>query len=81
MSLLGDLAAAERAARGETSCGLCQIVERHSGDERAALESAAGGTIGERKLTELLAKHGLRDNNGNAVARRTIERHRKEGHQ
>lgn len=81
-ALLTDLVHAKLDADGIRPCGLCQFINTlEAGVTRDTLKDAAAGTIGQKKLEAILQKHGVRDNDGKPVGRRTIVRHRKEEHQ
>lgn len=71
MSLLEDL----KAALPGPSCTLCAYINDQDGELKEALTSAAAGTIGRDKLVAILKR------NGTGIGRRTLERHRREGHQ
>lgn len=74
MSLMDDLDQAERAARRERPCPLCDYIKSLNSPEREAMTAAAAGTIGVNTLTRIMRKHQT------GIGRRTIEAHRKEGH-
>lgn len=77
MTLYDDLQQAERETAGERArtCPLCEYIQSlDPGPTQIALMSAAAGTIGIRKLEAIMQKHET------GVGRRTITRHRKEGH-
>jgi hypothetical protein len=73
-SLLADLAIAANANIQARPCQMCEALGEMSDPVRGAVKSALGGTIGRDKLVTILTNHGY------AVGRRSIERHRQEGH-
>lgn len=70
MSLLSDL----DAAKAPPTCPLCDLIKDSDHYTAAALRDAAGGTMGVRKLSLILAR------NDTGIGRRTVERHRREAH-
>lgn len=75
MSLLDDINEAEAETSIGKGCPLCEYIESIEEPEtQEALRGAAAGTIGRDKLVAILAKHGT------GIGRRTVERHRTEGH-
>lgn len=77
--ILLDLARAEgennqRLAVNRVGCAVCNALATMSDPVKLAVESALAGTIGRDKLVTILTNHGY------AVGRRSIERHRQEGH-
>lgn len=75
MGLLDDLNEASHAAARSRTCALCEYIEGvEDPATKAALTGAAAGTIGERRLVEILRRYGGR------VGRQTIHKHRAEGH-
>ena len=72
MSLLTDLTDATRPK----TCPLCAYIHAlPDGATRSALAKASAGTIGIQRLSKIMQK------NQTGIGRRTIERHRSEGHQ
>lgn len=74
MSLLDDLEQAEDDNTFARPCQACQALAAVPESEREALRRALAGTIGERKLAEILTR------NGYPTGRRAVNRHRLEGH-
>lgn len=72
--LLTDLKAAEQANGVGRLCQVCDALEVMSDQARAGVNRALAGTIGERKLAEILTR------NGYPTGRRAVRRHRLEGH-
>lgn len=73
--LISDLSAARRLAVDGLPCAACEhLATLAAGPERDALRDALAGTIGVNKLAAILRAHDI------PVGRRSIERHRKEGH-
>lgn len=75
MSLLDDLAEAADGNMHQRPCQACQALDAMPESEQAAVRQALAGTIGERKLAEILTRHGY------PTGRRAVNRHRLEGHQ
>ncbi len=76
MTLLDDIKAGEAVTAGERECPLCTYIEGVVDHATAdALTRAAAGTMGIKRLAAVLAKHET------GIGRRTITRHRDEGHQ
>jgi hypothetical protein len=73
-AILADLAVAANANIQARPCQMCEALAEMSDPVRGAVKSALGGTIGRDKLVTILTNHGY------AVGRRSIERHRQEGH-
>lgn len=72
--LLKDLGIAEQANGHARNCQICDALEAMTNEARSGVERALAGTIGERKLAEILTR------NGYPTGRRAISRHRLEGH-
>lgn len=72
--LLADLVQAERANGHRRSCQVCDALADMSDQARSGVEQALTGTIGERKLSEILTR------NGYPTGRRAVRNHRTEGH-
>lgn len=72
--LLSELAAAEGANQHSRPCQVCQALESMSDQAKTGVIRALAGTIGERKLAEILTR------NGYPTGRRAVVRHRQEGH-
>ena len=71
--LFADIEAAEKANGSVISCQVCDGLALMSPETKARVESALAGTIGERKLADILTR------NGYPTGRRAIYYHRK-GH-
>lgn len=74
MSLLTDLAEAERENVHARSCEACDTLAAAPENARPQVAQALAGTIGAQKLSEILTR------NGYPTGRRAIQRHRREGH-
>ena len=77
MSLLTDIEDEERkAAIGQAGeCALCILIAEQTTEKAMNLmRDAASGKLSLRALTRVLAK------NNTGIGRRTVERHRREGH-
>lgn len=72
--LLAELGVAENANQHVRPCQVCQALEAMADEARSGVRRALAGTIGERKLSEILTR------NGYPTGRRAIRRHRLEGH-
>lgn len=72
--LLSDLGAAEQANMHSRECQVCDALPKMSESARVGVERALAGTIGERRLAEILTT------NGYPTGRRAVARHRLEGH-
>lgn len=72
--LLADLEAAEDANIHGRACQVCSALGSMSEQARSAIERALAGTIGERKLAEILTR------NGYPTGRRAVATHRREDH-
>ena len=72
--LLTDLEVAAEANMHSRECQVCRALEAMSLEAQVAVRSALAGTIGERKLAEILT------GNGYPTGRRAVKRHREEGH-
>ena len=72
--LLAALADAERANMHSRDCQVCDALAAMSEQARAGVERALAGTIGERKLADILT------GNGYPTGRRAVANHRREGH-
>lgn len=72
--LLAALDEAETANMFARPCQVCEALSRMSDLARVGVERALAGTIGERKLSEILTRSGY------PTGRRAIIRHRSEGH-
>jgi len=73
-SLIKDLETAEGANQHARPCQVCEALEFMGSQARSSVERALAGTIGERKLSEILTA------NGYPTGRRAVVRHRSEGH-
>ena len=73
-TLLDDLFAAENANQHARPCQVCDALTGMSESAREGVERALSGTIGERKLAEILTR------NGYPTGRRAVATHRQEGH-
>lgn len=74
MTLLDDLAQAEGENMHSRGCQACEVLDAVPESEREGVRRALAGTIGERKLADILTR------NGYPTGRRAINRHRLEGH-
>lgn len=74
LQLLTDLEVAAEANMHGRECQVCRALAGMSADARTAVSSALAGTIGERRLAEILT------GNGYPTGRRAVKRHRQEGH-
>lgn len=75
MSLLDDLMQGRAETARALPCPLCEYIRaQEDEDTRRALEGAAAGTIGLKKLAAILRQHDT------GIGRRTLERHRREEH-
>lgn len=72
--LLEELVVAEVANQHGRPCQVCQALAGMTESARMGVEQALSGTIGERKLAEILTR------NGYPTGRRAIATHRQEGH-
>jgi hypothetical protein len=72
--LLAALAEAEVANMHGRDCQVCRAITGMSESARAGVKRALAGTIGERKLAEILTRAGY------PTGRRAVSRHRLEGH-
>lgn len=76
VSLLDDLMAETEARTIRDGCSMCIFIRRETDETtRSALTDAAAGSIGRDKLLAIFKSHGI------PVSRRTLQRHRQEGHQ
>lgn len=73
-ALLADLAAAETENTQGRPCQTCEALAKMSDPVREAVKVGLAGTIGRDKLVTILNRHGY------TVGRRSVERHRQEGH-
>lgn len=73
-SLLADLAEGEHANQHARSCQVCSALASMSDQAKTGVVRALAGTIGERKLADILTR------NGYPTGRRAVTRHRQEGH-
>jgi hypothetical protein len=73
-SLLRDLGEAEAANMHGRDCQVCDALGRMSDQAASGVRRALAGTIGERKLAEILT------GNGYPTGRRAVANHRREGH-
>lgn len=84
MGLLDDLERAQRdtdGSRGTHGCRLCRWLDTLDENVQGAARRAAAGTMGVAKLAAVLKKNGATDpESGESVGRRSIEKHRREGH-
>lgn len=74
VDLLRDLTEAENENTHRRPCQICQAMAGMSESVRANVERALAGTIGEKKLADILTR------NGYPAGRRAIQRHQLEGH-
>lgn len=72
--LLSEIGVAEVANMHGRPCQVCQALEAMSESARAGVLRALAGTIGERKLADILTR------NGYPTGRRAVVTHRLEGH-
>lgn len=72
--LLADLGDAEQANQHARPCQVCDALSAMSDQAKSGVQRALAGTIGERKLAEILTR------NGYPTGRRAVTRHRLEGH-
>lgn len=72
--LLEALGEAEDANQHARACQVCAAITSMSDRAREGVERALGGTIGERRLAEILTSSGY------PTGRRAVARHRLEGH-
>lgn len=73
-ALLNELAEAEDANIHARDCQVCSALLGMSELAREQVERALTGTIGERKLADILTR------NGYPTGRRAVATHRQEGH-
>lgn len=73
-SLIEALAEAEVANMHSRTCQVCRALAAMSDEARGGVERALAGTIGERRLAEILT------GNGYPTGRRAVANHRREGH-
>lgn len=73
-SLMAALAEAEDANMHARECQVCVALTAMSDLARKEVERALAGTIGERKLAEILTR------NGYPTGRRAVATHRREDH-
>lgn len=73
-ALLAALGEAEYANMHSRECRVCLALAAMSDRARAGVERALAGTIGERKLAEILTGSGY------PTGRRAVATHRREGH-
>lgn len=71
--LLRDLSTATKANMHNDNCQVCDALAAMSDQARLGVERALAGTIGERKLAEILTR------NGYPTGRRAVHNHRLEG--
>jgi len=72
--LIAAIDEAENANQHARPCQVCYALSKMSDQARASVERALAGTIGERKLSEILTA------NGYPTGRRAVANHRSEGH-
>jgi len=72
--LLAALGQAETDNMHARDCQVCQALTSMSELARSGVRRALAGTIGERKLAEILTRTGY------PTGRRAVARHRLEGH-
>jgi hypothetical protein len=72
--LLAELNEAEDANIHARDCQVCHALTNMSERARSGVNRALAGTIGERKLSEILTRTGY------PTGRRAVARHRLEGH-
>jgi len=72
--LLADLDEAADANMHHRTCQVCRALLNMSDEGRGGVERALAGTIGERRLAEILTR------NGHPTGRRAVANHRREGH-
>lgn len=72
--LLIDLGVAANANMFARPCQVCSALEQMSEQASRGVMSALEGTIGARRLSEILT------GNGYPTGRRAVETHRQEGH-
>jgi hypothetical protein len=75
MSMLEDIWDEERKERGERECPLCRLIKDTEEPLKSTLHAAAAGTLSKEAFVRIMQKHET------GVGRRTVERHRQEGHQ
>ncbi len=73
-ALLADLNVAENANQHARPCQVCDALTGMTIEAANGVKRALGGTIGERKLAEILTR------NGYPTGTRAVRRHRMEGH-
>lgn len=73
-ALLAALSEAEEANMHTRECQVCRALDGMSDQARVGVVRALAGTIGERRLAEILTQ------NGYPTGRRAVARHRLEGH-
>lgn len=73
-SLLSDIASAELANMHGALCQVCTALLKMEDRALEGVERALAGTIGERKLAEILTR------NGYPTGRRAVANHRREAH-
>ena len=73
-ALLAELGTAEAANQHGRPCQVCSALGQMSDSARGGVERALAGTIGARKLAEILTR------NGYPTGRRAVFNHRNEGH-
>lgn len=74
LALANEIAEAEEANMHSRPCQVCDALATMSESARGNVERALAGTIGERKLAEILTR------NGYPTGRRAVANHRSEGH-
>lgn len=72
--LLAALAQGSNANIHGRPCQVCSALNSMSEAARVGVEAALAGTIGERRLAEILTSHGY------PTGRRAVVNHRREGH-
>lgn len=70
-----DIWDAERKERGARACPLCEYIAATEEPLRSTLQAAAAGTLSSEAFVRIMQKHET------GIGRRTLARHRQEGHQ
>lgn len=73
-ALIAALADASDANMHARPCQVCSALSSMTDQARVVVESALAGTIGERRLAEILTEGGY------PTGRRAVANHRREGH-
>lgn len=71
--MIDELFGAEDANMHQRQCQVCSALQDMGDDARSTVQRALAGTIGARKLAEILTR------NGYPTGRRAVDNHRLEG--